>query len=389
MSSLHVCQNQKLRRCQWPGLEPSLRRGEAPERCRGVTLLELLIVIFIIVLLAAAATRIMRPALEGSQVREAGRILTTLLGTARNVAMQTRRNTGVMFVPSRANANASMDLVMVECPPPYAGDSLSSRIRIKTNPAPVSGSNPPAAVFTVEFPQSDAWTSQVAVGNTLQFNYQGHIYLVEDIDNSDTANPKLRLSCPTVARLPQATPNGDPGMTFQFFRGPKEGTHKPSQLPVGSAVDLLASGIGDGTFAPNATQPVIITFNPSGQLDMVYWSGAVQGQRVTQNVFLLVGRPEGAGTSANINDKRNVWVSIACQSGTVGIDANAQVWSPGADTKWGVANTDDDLNGATDDISEAGRTGSDDVVNTNADVTSASDRKSARRLAAGGKNMGG
>jgi hypothetical protein len=37
-------------------------------------------------------------------------------------------------------------------------------------------------------------------------------------------------------------------------------------------------------------------------------------------------------------------------------------WSPGADGRWGVANTDDDNNGTTDDASEAGWPGSDDLA---------------------------
>ena len=320
---------------------------------RGVTLLELLVVIFIAVLLAAAATRLMRPALENSQVREAGRILSTMLGTARTQAMESRRSAGIIFIPSKTNANAAMDLAYVQVPPPYAGDSLDSRIRIKTAPAPVAASNPPAAVFTVEFPQADAWTTQVALGNTLQFNHQGHVFRVDAIDTSDAANPKLTLSCPTIARWPQQTATGDPGMTFQFSRSPKRGSGVPVQLPLGSVVDLLASGVGDGSFVPNNTQPVMVTFSPSGQLDMVYSPAFPQGQKVSQNVYFLVGRPEGAGNSDNLKDLRSVWVSIVCQSGLVGIAENAKV---GAGSP---------------------------------DVSLPADRKSARRLAATGTSMGG
>jgi len=320
---------------------------------RGVTLLELLVVIFIVVLLAAAATRMMRPALEKSQVREAGRILSTMLGTARTQAMESRRSAGLMFIPGKANASGALELAYVQTPPPYAGDSLSSRIRIKTAPVPVASSNPPAAVFTVEFPQSDAWTTQVAVGNTVQFNHQGHIFRVEAIDTADASNPKLTLSCSTIARWPQQTPTGDPGMTFQFTRSPRRDSRMPIQLPAGSAIDLLASGVGDGSFAPNATQPVMVTFTPSGQLDMVYWSAYPQGQKASQNIYFLVGRPEGVGGSDNLADLRNVWVSIVCQSGMVGIAENAKV---GAGSP---------------------------------DVAVPADRKSARRLAATGTSMGG
>jgi len=335
-----------------------LRNGVTLLR-NGVTLLELLVVIFIAVLLAAAATRLMRPALENSQVREAGRIVSTMLGTARTQAMENRRSAGLMFIPAKNNPNAAMDLAYVQVPPPYAGDSLSSRIRIKAAPVPVAASNPPAAVFTVDFPQADAWYStdpkltQVTVGNTLQFNHQGHIFRVDAIDVSDPDNPKLTLSCPTIARWPQQTAADDPGMTFQFSRSPRRSSGVPVQLPVGSVVDILASGVGDGSFVPNATQPVMVTFSPSGQLDMVYSPAFPQGQKVSQNVYFLVGRPEGAGNSDNLKDLRCAWVSIVCQTGMVGIAENAKV---GAGTP---------------------------------DVAVPADRKSARRLAATGTSMGG
>lgn len=344
-------------------IESSLRRG--------VTLLELLVVIFIAVLLAAAATRLMRPALENSQVREAGRILSTMLGTARAQAMESRRSAGLMFVPAKSNASATMDLVYVQVSPPYAGDALSSRIRIK-DPAPVPSTVVTGAyVFTVEFPQFDAWTSKVSQPNsvtptepipdpglTLQLNHQGHIFRVEKIYTSNVANPelgiiKLTLSCTTIARWPQQTATGDPGMTFQFSRSPRRGPMVPVQLPAGAVVDLLASGVGDGSFAPNSTQPVMVTFSPSGQLDMVFSPAYPQGQKVSQNVYFLVGRPEGAGNSDNLKDLRSVWVSIVCQSGLVGIAENAKV---GAGTP---------------------------------DVALPADRKSARRLAATGTSMGG
>src|SRR5262249_29990679 len=153
-----------------------------------------------------------------------------------------------------------------------------------------------------------------------------NVYSILAIDTTDAANPKLQLSCTTVARWPKATPAGDPGMTFQFFRPPKPGPSMGVQLPAGSVVDLRASGIGNGTFVPSTTQPIMVTFPPSGQLDMVYSPASPQGQKVTQNVYLLVGRPEGAGTSDNLKDLRCVWVSIVCQTGVVGTAENAQVW---------------------------------------------------------------
>ena len=182
-------------------------------------------------------------------------------------------------------------------------------------------------------------------------------------------------------------------MTFQFFRAPKEGSQKPLQLPAGSAVDLLCSGVGDESFVPSATQPVIVTFNSAGQLDMVYSGAFPQGQKVTQNVFFLIGRPEGVNNSDNLKEKRSAWVSIASQSGLVGIDANAQIWEKGPDGQWGVASADDDGNGVTDDISESGKAGSDDVLVSNPDLSTLAAKsaalKSARRHAATGKGLGG
>ncbi|MCE9545831.1 MAG: prepilin-type N-terminal cleavage/methylation domain-containing protein [Planctomycetia bacterium] len=319
---------------------------------RGVTLLELLVVVFIITLLAAAATRVLRPLLENSQIREASQTITAVLNAARTEAIEKRREVGVMFRPLKGNVNASMILVLVETPPPYGGDSQGSRIQFTVDPQPVVGSNPPAAVLTAAFPQGDGWGSQVAIGDSLQLNYQGPTYQITAIDTSG-ANPKFTVTSSSTTRWPPKTGAGEPGAAFQFFRQPKQSSATPIQLPVGAVVDLLASGIGDGSFSPTAAQPVMITFSTTGQVSKLYYPGFSQGVAPQDSVFFLVGRPEAAGTSDNLKDLRSLWVNITCQSGLIGVNNNAL------------------------------------VVGGNPNVTVLADRKSARRLAATGSNMGG
>ncbi|MFZ5831102.1 MAG: prepilin-type N-terminal cleavage/methylation domain-containing protein, partial [Planctomycetota bacterium] len=101
----------------------------APYR-RGMTLIELLVVITIIVIVLGAALPALQPALEGRAVREAARSVSVYLGSARNRALETGRPCGVVLM--RAIEEGGCDrLSQVEIPPPYAGDTMESTVRVQ------------------------------------------------------------------------------------------------------------------------------------------------------------------------------------------------------------------------------------------------------------------
>ena len=106
---------------------------DATTRRRGVTLLELLIVMVILLMITAAAIPIVVPATRNRQMREATRLVTTYLGAAKARAVQTGRPAGVMI--ERFNGNAfALQISQVEVPPPYAGDTTYSSMRVGALP---------------------------------------------------------------------------------------------------------------------------------------------------------------------------------------------------------------------------------------------------------------
>ncbi|NIL96972.1 MAG: prepilin-type N-terminal cleavage/methylation domain-containing protein, partial [Planctomycetales bacterium] len=60
-----------------------MSRRVPPNRRRGLTLLELLVVLFIVSILLAVAIPVFRIGAEGRSIREAARIVSSALNTAR------------------------------------------------------------------------------------------------------------------------------------------------------------------------------------------------------------------------------------------------------------------------------------------------------------------
>jgi prepilin-type N-terminal cleavage/methylation domain-containing protein len=160
---------------------------------RGVTLIELLVVISILMLLMVFAVPAARPALEARRLREAARQVSTYLARAQTEAARTGRPVGVELRRDASVPQMCTVLQQVEVPPPYAGDTLSSRMIS----VPDAG-NPWLA--QIGFPGGETLPDLVNrdllhVGDLLQLNYQGHYWRIEAID---AANSKLGFSSHTA-----------------------------------------------------------------------------------------------------------------------------------------------------------------------------------------------
>jgi hypothetical protein len=158
---------------------------------------------------------------------------------------------------------------------------------------------------------------------------------------------------------PYAQPPLGAPVPFQIFRQPVRTADEPVTLPAGAIVDLSFSGMGIQNVAefgvatpgnptkqylkddPNAVtgwpsvpgvpqpvpKPVAIVFGPSGKLESVYYahrpspSGPPVFEKVEtiSPVYLLVGQPPNAGTTAppNFMNTDNIWVTVNPQSGLV------------------------------------------------------------------------
>ncbi|MEX2118547.1 MAG: prepilin-type N-terminal cleavage/methylation domain-containing protein [Pirellulales bacterium] len=362
------------------------RRGAANHRRRGLTLIELLIVITVMLAVTALTIPVMAPALKGRRVREATRMIDVFVNGARNRATLTGRPVGVIFERVPGLPEASATLAYAEVPPPYAGDTTISTIVIEIDP--MTGD------LQTSFPQADSgWIGMLKPGDVLKLNYQGHLYRIDGPSESYTdSNGNGRYDVGeaytdsngngqydyllqpwtytnlTGGNLPLAP---SPGLPFQIIRQPVRSSGDSLQLPPSIVVDLSWSGFSMAQpntsgapfdtwrFAPNVAAypqatnpagdptPVIVMFNPTGSVFGVYcWSNLPFNptpppapfwgpQAPLAPLHFLVGRREN-------------------------VPFNADALGP--DNAWGAAGVDDDNNTVTDDIWEAGWSGSDDRV---------------------------
>lgn len=286
----------------------------------GLTLIELLVVISIMMLLAVIAIPRMRPGMENRRVREAARALNVFISAARNRAIENGRPFGVQFERDPNLLYASVTVYQVEVPPPYAGDSETSRIVLG------SGSPTPVSFTTGEDPALLISTGVVHVGDRLRLDYRGPDYVITALAGNQW----------TFAPQPPAT--GPGGLPFQIFRQPVRSSASPYELPNEVVVDLQYSGLAVYPTDPpgmptlfsdasaNAT-PVTILFSPQGHLAQVA-SHTLGTTPCTRPIYLLVGKrsrvPWAPGDPSpaedgmtNLQDLTNLWLAVNPQTGYV------------------------------------------------------------------------
>jgi type II secretory pathway pseudopilin PulG len=294
----------------------------------GLTLVELLVVVVILVMLVAVTVPMMRPMLEGREMREAARQLNGLLGAAQARAVARGRPVGVMLHRRGDNQSAAFQLSLAEVPPPYAGDSAIARAFSTTN-------DPWQAALTYSW----AAATLVAPGDFIKFDYRGALYPIVSLNQLDNtvvqfAPPSSAPSAPPPPLLPEFNPTTgqqNPGVPFQIYRAPQRTPAAPLELPTPAVVDLLGCGIGatgigtpqfvDPTVpvSPNVDNSVIILFSPSGRVDRVYVNG--RSDPPVGPIHLLVGRVDQVGL-ANLQDSKNLWVTIGHRTGHITTSPN-------------------------------------------------------------------
>ena len=117
-----------------------------PAARRGITLIELLVVIVILSIVTAASIPMLTSGMEQRRVREAARLVSSYISSAKSRAVETGRPSGVMiqrYTPAAITASGgggglqslpgyAMSLVMVDIPAPYSGDTTGSMAIVST-----------------------------------------------------------------------------------------------------------------------------------------------------------------------------------------------------------------------------------------------------------------
>ncbi len=268
--------------------------GYAAVRRSGLTLMELLVVVTIIAILAAVTIPVMVADLEGRRIREAARGVSTFLAGARARAIETGRPAGVHFELLPNSTTAAMTMFYVEEPPPYAGLSTGSTVRLTSETSATLSESPPSGV--------------VQPGDMLKVNYREPLYLITAVSGT-TLTITSKLGSPDIA---PGMANAD--LPYQIFRQPVSTSSAPYQLPDGTVIDLGQSG---SDAQPSGTFPRKIMFSPSGGVSRVYNSdNSILNSLGT--IFLLISKPDqaAAGTSLVEPDSlSNRWVAISPQTG--------------------------------------------------------------------------
>jgi prepilin-type N-terminal cleavage/methylation domain-containing protein len=336
---------------------------------RGVTLLEILIVMTIMLMITAATLPVVIPAISNRRMREASRLVSTFISGARSRAIETGRPVGVMF--ERFNGlPLAYTISYVEMPPTYSGDTLPTKVTLNASPLP--------SQITGVVPSGSLTPGLVRYGDRIRLDFKGPLYA---ISSQASGNPNVGQPAPDPGGAGgnwflQDTTSGTPamnippsygsgvtpgGVAFQIFRQPVRSSATPLQLPEGTLVDLMNSGLGtSGVFPTTVVDPVnwpmtppvpfnpAIIFSPMGRVDYVT-SSAGAFVRPTAPLFLLIGRRElmgdllkyptdASGYPCDYNlgpDSRdppsvaanahllNFWVTVSPQTGHVAVAENA------------------------------------------------------------------
>ncbi len=286
---------------------------------RGVTLLELMIVITILAMITAATIPLMLSGVDQRRLREATRLVSSYISSARARAIETGRSAGVMIVRSNSGlvpGGSAMNLVTVECPAVYAGDTLLSTVVVSGNQVTFNGN-------------LDNIAANVHVGDIIRFGYQGRTYTLTGSGSQNAGQTLPTGSGGTYTSYLRATdntgvpPSFSPNATavpYQVIRQPTKSAVAPLQLPEGVVIDLVQSGGGLTGCITVDSNPIILTFAPTGAAEYIYFNGNLRGH-LPSSLCLLMGKPEQvvgtAGTLTNITggfsnlgDGNSLWVAV-------------------------------------------------------------------------------
>ncbi|HEX3997537.1 MAG TPA: prepilin-type N-terminal cleavage/methylation domain-containing protein [Pirellulales bacterium] len=290
---------------------------------RGFTLIEMMVVILLVTLLTSIMIPVLSAASDSRRAREGARVLSTMLATAQTQAEVSGRPAAVWIQRLKnstgavVNSSAAMELYLAEVPPPYLGDTLTST-------ASINGS-------TVTFSNASLTNANVQAGDVIRFSYRGESFYLSNINGNSATIAPLD---PTQTYPPGAS------LPFQIYRRPIKSAASAVQLSDGVAIDLEFSGADFNSSMTGFNNPftagagdagqIIITFAPTGSLDLVYIvssTASTQVFRPVSGVYLLIGRidsipipPATTPTSPNQfnwQDFNSRWVAVGRQSGLV------------------------------------------------------------------------
>ncbi|MFM8496890.1 MAG: prepilin-type N-terminal cleavage/methylation domain-containing protein [Planctomycetia bacterium] len=324
---------------------------------RGMTLIELLVVVVILALLSVTVLPNLSNTTDGRRFREAARGISSFIARAQARAINAPGPRGFMIQPLAADPRAGIDIFMADAPPPYGGQSASSRVVVldPTSAGPTKRLKFIQTIGRPPMPAIDGATRDFirtgpgfADGDSIQFAGLGHSFMLLMPATSPDTTPDLKISMwQEVGRNPSNTPwprTPSAGVPFRILRQPRRASSGIYQAQRGAAIDLPYSCIGtqplaDPTLAArdrlvkDLSRPIVLLFDAAGRPQELVHSGGMR-MRITEPLFLLIGSSELAGnppvggqprgdqggaerTGANWQHDDSVWLCIDNNTGVV------------------------------------------------------------------------
>ena len=230
----------------------------------GVTLIEMLVVVAIMMFMLTIAAPMFRPDQDGAVARDTARALNAYIQEARAKAIATGRPCGVAFIPFENYPSACVVAQQVECPPLYTGETYDSTVTVSDN-----GNN-----LTLKF--NDASTNWTQAGNMIRLGSRGVWYQMTsatacELQKGDKTRPDSDFrpwtndgSWKTTYEI-QAVPISQAKNYLQSI-----GMAEPFKVIRGSAIDLYYSKVGETAINNSSNNPIIIMFNPTGEVGLCY-----------------------------------------------------------------------------------------------------------------------
>ena len=298
-----------------------------PHYKHGLTLMELLVTIMIMGIMIAVAVPVIRPPVDARSVKEAARMVSTALASARTKSIETGRSWGVQFVPVDTAGRVVTTLHFVR---------------------PITQTGEDGGVDG--FGDFSASGLNMTGGGTLQLEMVGEKYEV----------PKGSSSF-RIPTQPDPTDENDPNSfyAYRFEHYPRKSSLMPIQLPSRAIVDLgwsgdsfteVSGGIPGGIPMPDENNQTIdpkgepngyprcnledcdvdgkrryplerITFTKTGEVAHVYT--AAGRADATDRIHFFIGKTGRIDTASSepednhLYDGEAIWVSVDPRTGAI------------------------------------------------------------------------